>query len=256
MNLLSQRRVRRGDRRAFGRHRDDGDADLRHRSADPRRPRHSRTPARWRMTIGAARLRTVLTRWPRRQSHARRGSAWGPADGFERIAFTALANRGRPRIGFALVLVRHPSWPAASPTGAGRVLGFCRLCGVHAGARVLACRRNCRPCRQPILRARSGGSPPSRRPPRDCALIAFRARAVLAPWLGVALIVAPHIIGAPQPASHESPVPADLHHQFVVAVTVTNLRVLGGCSAAAVGMVRRAFGTGRRPRDELCLTAA
>ena len=58
--------------------------------------------------------------------------------------------------------------------------------------------------------------------------------------LGVALIVAPHIIGAPQPESHELPIPADLHHQFVVAVTVTNLIfwvVLGGL----VGLMRGRF---------------
>ena len=56
----------------------------------------------------------------------------------------------------------------------------------------------------------------------------------------VALIVLPHVIGAPQPESHESPVPADLHHQFVVAVTVTNLIfwvALGGI----VGLVRQRF---------------
>ena len=56
----------------------------------------------------------------------------------------------------------------------------------------------------------------------------------------VALIVAPHIVGAPQPVSHESPIPADLHHQFVVAATVTNLIfwvVLGGI----VALVRPGF---------------
>ena len=37
------------------------------------------------------------------------------------------------------------------------------------------------------------------------------------------LLVVPHLIGAPQPASHESPIPENLHHSFVVAVTVTNL---------------------------------
>ena len=41
--------------------------------------------------------------------------------------------------------------------------------------------------------------------------------------LGVALLVVPHLVGAPQPESHASPVPADLHHRFVVAVTMTNL---------------------------------
>ena len=71
------------------------------------------------------------------------------------------------------------------------------------------------------------------------ALIAFRGTALFS-LIGVALIVAPHIIGAPQPASHESPIPEDLHHQFVVAVTVTNLIfwvLLGG----VVGMVRQRF---------------
>ena len=71
------------------------------------------------------------------------------------------------------------------------------------------------------------------------ALIAFRGTMLLS-IIGVALIVLPHVIGAPQPASHESPIPADLHHQFVVAVTVTNLIfwvALGGI----VGIVRQRF---------------
>ena len=72
--------------------------------------------------------------------------------------------------------------------------------------------------------------------------------------VGVALIVAPHLIGAPQPASHESPMPDGLHHQFVVAATVTNLIfwvLLGGM----VGMVRqRLLGNGGRAQQELCLT--
>jgi predicted cobalt transporter CbtA len=58
--------------------------------------------------------------------------------------------------------------------------------------------------------------------------------------VGVALIVAPHIIGAPQPESHASPIPENLHHQFVVATTVTNLVfwvLLGGL----VGIVRSRF---------------
>jgi cobalt transporter subunit CbtA len=71
------------------------------------------------------------------------------------------------------------------------------------------------------------------------ALIAFRGTVPLS-IVGVALIVLPHIIGAPQPESHESPVPASLHHQFIVASTVTNLIfwvALGGI----VGLVRERF---------------
>jgi cobalt transporter subunit CbtA len=69
------------------------------------------------------------------------------------------------------------------------------------------------------------------------ALIAFRGSVVFS-LVGVALIVTPHLIGAPQPASHESPLPDGLHHQFVVAATVTSLIfwvLLGGM----VGMVRQ-----------------
>jgi cobalt transporter subunit CbtA len=80
------------------------------------------------------------------------------------------------------------------------------------------------------------------------ALIAFR-RSALAAVLGVALILVPHIIGAPQPDSFESPIPEGLHHQFVVAVTLTNLvfwLVLG----AVVGLVRdRLTGSAAGLRD-------
>jgi cobalt transporter subunit CbtA len=71
------------------------------------------------------------------------------------------------------------------------------------------------------------------------ALIAFRGKAA---WsiLGVALIVLPHVVGAPQPESHESPIPAALHHQFIVAVTVTNL-IFWVSLGAIVGLVRQRF---------------
>jgi predicted cobalt transporter CbtA len=55
-----------------------------------------------------------------------------------------------------------------------------------------------------------------------------------------ALLVAPHIVGAPQPASHESPIPENLHHSFVVAVVLTTMvfwMLLGGLT----GYFRRRF---------------
>src|SRR5690606_13835880 len=74
------------------------------------------------------------------------------------------------------------------------------------------------------------------------ALIAFRASPPLA-LLGVALIVALHIVGAPQPESHDSPIPADLHHSFVVAVTVTNL-IFWVALGALVGFFRERIAGG------------
>ena len=163
--------------------------------------------------------------------------AWAPADGFERFAFTALANIVTG-IGFALVLV-------AASEFAGGIAGWRQ--GVFWGLAGFAV----------FTLAPGLGLPPElpTMPTADLmdrqvwwiatvaataaglALIAFRGSVVFS-LVGVALIVTPHLIGAPQPASHESPLPDGLHHQFVVAATVTSLIfwvLLGGM----VGMVRQ-----------------
>jgi cobalt transporter subunit CbtA len=73
-------------------------------------------------------------------------------------------------------------------------------------------------------------------------------------WLGVlggALLVLPHLIGAPQPESHASPIPAGLQHSFVVAVTVTNL-VFWLLLGLAVSLVRPRFADALgTPRERL-----
>lgn len=172
-------------------------------------------------------------------AHEHDEEGWAPADGFERTAFTVVANLVTG-IGFALVLIAV-SEMAGGVSGwrTGLVWGFAGF-GVFTLAPGL-------------------GLPPElpAMPAADLAarqvwwiatvaatsvglwLIAFRSSPAMA-LLGLAFIVAPHVVGAPQPASHESPVPADLHHRFIVAVTVTNLlfwMVLG----AAVGALRPRF---------------
>jgi len=167
------------------------------------------------------------------------GEAWGPADGFQRFAFS-LAVNVMSGIGFALLLVAVSEFAGSiSSWRQGMLWGF-------AGFAVFTL-------------APGLGLPPElpAMPAADLfdrqvwwvgtvvataaglALIAFRGTVLLS-IIGVALIVLPHVIGAPQPASHESPIPADLHHQFVVAVTVTNLIfwvALGGI----VGIVGQRF---------------
>ena len=59
----------------------------------------------------------------------------------------------------------------------------------------------------------------------------------------IALLVAPHVIGAPQPVSYESPIPEGLHHSFVVAVVMTALLfwvLLGGLAGYVRGRVSSA----------------
>ena len=58
----------------------------------------------------------------------------------------------------------------------------------------------------------------------------------------MALLVAPHLVGAPQPADAHDRGPAALAHRFVVAVTVTSFLfwlALGVLSALCFGRLAR-----------------
>ncbi|MBD0414848.1 CbtA family protein [Oryzicola mucosus] len=172
-------------------------------------------------------------------SHDHDEEGWAPADGFERFFFTAAAN-ALSGIGFGLVLLAVSelsggisSWRNGLFWGFAGFAVFTLAPGLGLPPELPAMPAADLVARQvwwvgTVIATAAG-----------LWLIAFRKSLPLAA-LGVALIVLPHVIGAPQPESHESPVPADLHHSFVVAVTITNLvfwLVLG----AVAGMIRSRF---------------
>ncbi|HEY0292273.1 MAG TPA: CbtA family protein [Hansschlegelia sp.] len=147
------------------------------------------------------------------------GEEWEPADGAERFGWTVVANVVSG-VGFALLLV------AASELKGGLKSWREGLLWGLAGFAVFTL-------------APSVGLPPEApgvegAPLMDrqiwwiatavataigLALIAY-GRSPLTAIAAIALIVAPHIVGAPQPA--EAPaIPHDLEHGFVVAVIVT-----------------------------------
>ncbi|MER8507573.1 CbtA family protein [Mesorhizobium sp. M0199] len=164
---------------------------------------------------------------------------WAPADGFERFAFSVVANIVTG-IGFALVLVAVSEF--AGGIGNWRQGLFWGLAGfaVFTLAPGLGL--------PPELPAMPAADLVQRQiwwwatvvaTAAGLGLLAFRRSLPLA-ILAVALILAPHFVGAPQPDSFETAIPEGLHHQFVVAVTLTNLvfwLVLG----AVVGVVRGRF---------------
>jgi len=150
------------------------------------------------------------------------GEGWAPQDGFERTAFTLLANVVTG-IGFALLLI------AASEL-AGGIAGWRQ--GVFWGLAAFA-----------VFTLAPGLGLPPELPAMPAAELGARqvwwmataictagglallvyGHSAFAVVAGVALLVAPHLIGAPQPVSHESPIPESLHHSFVVAVVMTTL---------------------------------
>lgn len=164
---------------------------------------------------------------------------WAPADGFERFGFSVVANIVTG-IGFALVLVAVSEF--AGGIGNWRQGLFWGLAGfaVFTLAPGLGL--------PPELPAMPAADLVQRQiwwwatvvaTAAGLGLIAFRRSLPLA-ILAVALIVAPHIVGAPQPDSFETAIPEGLHHQFVVAVTLTNL-VFWLMLGMVVGLVRGRF---------------
>ncbi len=154
--------------------------------------------------------------------HEHEGAAWEPADGLERTAYSAVANVVAA-IGFALLLCggyalcrREVDWRAGLLWGlAGYV--------VFVAAPSLG------------LPPKLPGMPTAELVPRQLWWIATAAATALAlgliafhraAWsiaLALALLAAPHLLGAPQPAEAESTVPAELAHEFVVVVLLTGL---------------------------------
>ena len=147
--------------------------------------------------------------------------AWAPEDGFQRNAFTLLANIVTGTA-FALLLI-------AAFALRGQAIGWRQglFWGLAGFAAFMLAPAIGLPPELP-------GMPVAPLLPRQAwwiatvlatagglALLVFRASPLWAA-VAVALMIAPHLLGAPQPDSAATPVPEDLHHRFVVAVTVTS----------------------------------
>ena len=169
-----------------------------------------------------------------RAAHAHDDTAWAPADGVERTAYTVLANVVTA-IGFALLLVvvsefagGLASWYQGVIWGFAGFAVFTLAPGLGLAPELPAMPAADLIARQTWWIATAAATA------AGLALIVFPRQWVFA-VLGVVLIIVPHIIGAPQPNDHSSPIPANLHHQFVVISTITSLLfwlVLGAACGA------------------------
>lgn len=146
--------------------------------------------------------------------------AWEPEDGWQRVLSTAGGNLV-VAVGFALMLVALYTLRAPGRTAHGLLWGlggfavFClapnlglppELPGTQAADLVL---------RQTwwIGTAASTAA--------GLALLVF-GRGTLLKALGLAIVLVPHLIGAPQPEHHSSLAPQSLEQQFIIASLVTN----------------------------------
>ena len=166
---------------------------------------------------------------------------WAPADGAERWLFTAIANV-LTGIGFALLIGAAAelkggirSWRQGVFWGLAGFAVFTLAPGLGLPPELPAMPAGDLGDRQVwwvmTVALTAGG----------IALLAF-GRTIPLSLLAVALIVAPHVIGAPQPASFESPIPEGLHHDFVVAAVATSF-VFWVAIGGLTGLVRNRLAT-------------
>lgn len=171
---------------------------------------------------------------PAAAAHEHGEDEWEPSDGFQRNGFTVLASVGAA-FGFALLLVM-----ASEIAGGIASWRQGALWGLAGFAVFVLAPQLGLPPELPAMPAADVF-------PRQIwwwataictaaglAMIVFRGTAL---WslIALALIAAPHVIGAPQPVSYETSVPESLHHQFIVNTTVVNLVfwvLLGGLVGA------------------------
>lgn len=145
---------------------------------------------------------------------------WSPANGFERFAYTTLANV-IGAVGLALVLMALSElaggltgWRHGMFWGLGGFAAFTLAPTLSLAPDLPAMQAADLLARQVWWAATvvltAGG----------LALVAFQ-RAFWGTALGIALILAPHLVGAPRPASVYTPVPHDLAQRFVTGVVVS-----------------------------------
>jgi cobalt transporter subunit CbtA len=145
---------------------------------------------------------------------------WSPADGFERIAYTMLANVvGATGLGLLLVALSEiggglAGWRHGMFWGIGGFAAFTLAPSLSLPPELPGMPSADLFARQmwwiATVVLTAGG----------LALVAFQ-RALWGAVLGVVLVVAPHLVAVPQPASFETPVPHDLAQRFVTGVVVS-----------------------------------
>jgi len=154
--------------------------------------------------------------------HEHGASAWEPADGLERTAFSALADV-LTGIGFALVLIAiFALWGRGVDWRKGLYFGLAGFAAVSLAPSLglppevpgtMAAPLDSRQIWWAMTVVLTGGG---------LALL-FLSRKPILMLAGVALIVVPHASGAPQPAEYVSAAPEAIAHRFIVAVLMTSL---------------------------------
>src|SRR5262249_39453573 len=153
--------------------------------------------------------------------HHHEAGAWEPAEGFERTAFTVLADV-LTGIAFGLLLTaayalrgRAMDWRKGLFWGLAGFATFTLAPGLGLPPELPGTES------APLLDRQIWWVATAVATAGGLALIFF-ARTLALTVLGVGLMALPHVYGAPQPAEHKMLAPENLAHSFAVAAVVTS----------------------------------
>ncbi len=183
--------------------------------------------------------------------HSHDAAAWSPADGFERIAYTVVANI-LAGVGYGCILV-------AGMVFAGRKLDWRRglLWGLGGFAAFAFAPALGLPPELPGMAAADLAGRQLWWIATALATAAGLGLIVFAPIklriaavaVGVALIVLPHLIGAPEHAAESGALPAELAARFAVASLIAQAAFWAALSAVAGHLLGRALPATALPRS-------
>ncbi|MFJ4143105.1 CbtA family protein [Pseudomonas sp. NPDC089734] len=153
-------------------------------------------------------------------AHSHDDEAWEPEDGWQRVLSTTGGNLV-VAVGFALMLAALYTLRAPGRTSQGALWGLAGF-AVFVLAPTLGLPPELPGTAAADLNLRQYwwiGTAASTA--AGLALLVFGQNGLLK-VLGAAILVVPHLIGAPQPATHESLAPEALESQFILASLLTN----------------------------------
>jgi cobalt transporter subunit CbtA len=153
--------------------------------------------------------------------HSHDAEEWAPDDGFERTVFTGAANIVAG-VGFALLLGagfalrgRAVDWKSGLLWGAAGFLVFGALPALGLPPELPGTEA------APLIERQMWWLVTAAASATGLALIAF-GNGIPRRGLGVVLLIAPHLVGAPQPEHHGGLAPEDLEHAFITASLVSS----------------------------------
>jgi cobalt transporter subunit CbtA len=159
---------------------------------------------------------------PAVHQHEHGDEAWQATDGIERTGFTLLANVVTG-VGFALLLIAASELAGGiSGWRQGVFWGFAGF-AVFTLAPSLGLSPELPAMPAADLGARQLWWVATALSAAAALALLFYGRSPLAILAAVSLLVAPHLIGAPEPVSYDTPIPEGLHYSFVVDVVLTTL---------------------------------